>query len=127
MKNIKHYLLGIFLFFSASSYAEVAEVYQWKAFPGKSQDMLVNMSKAAEIHRAEGAQVSINAHNIGSTQLVDYVVRWDKSKADLHAEHESFVTNMKWTMNSDDSVTFENIVILDGESTKNVAQINRVY
>ena len=50
-----------------------------------------------------------------------------KPKADLHAEHESFVTNMKWTMNSDDSVTFENIVMLDGESTKNVAQINRVY
>ena len=54
-------------------------------------------------------------------------IKLDKSKADLHAEHESFVTNMKWTMNSDDSVTFENIVMLDGESTKNVAQINRVY
>ena len=59
---------------SFNAFADVAEVYQWKAFPGKSQDMLVNMSKAAEIHRAEGAQVSINAHNIGSTQLVDYVV-----------------------------------------------------
>ena len=54
-------------------------------------------------------------------------IKLDKSKADLHAEHESFVTNMKWTMNSDDSVTFENIVMLDGESTKNVAQLNRVY
>ena len=54
-------------------------------------------------------------------------IKLDKSKVDLHAEHESFVTNMKWTMNSDDSVTFENIVMLDGESTKNVAQINRVY
>ena len=54
-------------------------------------------------------------------------IKLDTSKADLHAEHESFVTNMKWTMNSDDSVTFENIVMLDGESTKNVAQINRVY
>ncbi len=54
-------------------------------------------------------------------------IKLDKSKADLHSEHESFVTNMKWTMNSDNSVTFENIVMLDGESTKNVAQINRVY
>ena len=54
-------------------------------------------------------------------------IKLDTSKADLHAEHESFVTNMKWTMNSDDSVTFENIVMLDGKSTKNVAQINRVY
>ena len=32
-------------------------------------------------------------------------IKLDTSKADLHAEHESFVTNMKWTMNSDDSVT----------------------
>ena len=58
--------------------------------------MLVNMSKAAEIHRAEGAQVSINAHNIGSTQLVDYVVRWDNSKdyakgKDLQASSEAWV------------------------------------
>ena len=51
----------------------------------------------------------------------------DKSKADLHAEHESFVTNMKWVMNSKDSITFENIVMLDGESTNNVAQLKRVY
>ena len=54
-------------------------------------------------------------------------IKLDKSKADLHAEHESFVTNMKWTMNSNNSVTFENIVMLDGEPTKNIAQINRVY
>ena len=51
----------------------------------------------------------------------------DQSKADLHAEHESFVTNMKWVMNSKDSITFENIVMLDGESTNNVAQLKRVY
>jgi len=51
----------------------------------------------------------------------------DQSKADLHAEHESFVTNMKWIMNSKDSITFENIVMLDGESTNNVAQLKRVY
>jgi uncharacterized protein YeaC (DUF1315 family) len=50
-----------------------------------------------------------------------------KSKADLHAEHESFVTNMKWVMNSKDSITFENIVMLDGEPTNNVAQLKRVY
>jgi hypothetical protein len=51
----------------------------------------------------------------------------DKSKADLHADHESFVTNMKWVMNSKDSITFENIVMLDGEPTNNVAQLKRVY
>ena len=51
----------------------------------------------------------------------------DQSKADLHAEHESFVTNMKWVMNSKDSITFENIVMLDGEPTNNIAQLKRVY
>ena len=54
-------------------------------------------------------------------------IKLDRSKADLHAEHESFVTNMKWVMNSNNSVTFENIVMLDGEPTKNVAQLKRVY
>jgi hypothetical protein len=80
MKKIKNILLGMMVIFSTTSFSEVAEVYQWKAFPGKSQDMLVSMGKAAAIHASEGAQVSINAHNIGSTQLVDYVVRWDNAK-----------------------------------------------
>ena len=78
--KFKNLIIAIALVFSTVSYSEVAEVYQWKAFPGKGQDMLVNMSKAAAIHRSEGAQVSINAHNIGSTQLVDYIVRWDNTK-----------------------------------------------
>ena len=60
-----------------------------------------------------------------STQTMS--IKLDRSKADLHAEHESFVTNMKWVMNSNNSVTFENIVMLDGETTKNVAQLKRVY
>ena len=37
----------------------------------------------------------------------------DKSKANLHADHESFVTGMTWKMNSDDSITFKNTVMLD--------------
>ena len=51
----------------------------------------------------------------------------DKSKTDLHSEHESFVTNMKWTMNSKDSMSFENTVMLDGEPTTNKAYLKRVY
>ena len=68
--------------------AEVAEVYQWKAFPGKQEAMLLSMAKAAEIHRAQGAQVSINAHNIGSTQMVDYVLRWDDTKKYAQSKDE---------------------------------------
>ena len=54
-------------------------------------------------------------------------IKLDNSKADLHADHESFVTGMKWTMNSQNSITFENTVMLDGELTSNIAQIKRVY
>ena len=54
-------------------------------------------------------------------------IKLDKSKSNLHADHESFVTDMKWTMNSKDSMTFENTVMLDGELTKNKAKLKRVY
>ena len=54
-------------------------------------------------------------------------IKLDKAKSNLHAEHESFVTDMKWTMNSKDSMTFENTVMLDGELTKNKAKLKRVY
>ena len=57
----------------------------------------------------------------------DMVISLDKSKVDLHAEHESFVTGMKWTMNNDTSITFENTVMLDGSLTTNVAQLKKVY
>tara|TARA_B100000925_G_C21871999_1_gene414653 strand:- start:34 stop:579 length:546 start_codon:yes stop_codon:yes gene_type:complete len=63
------------------------------------------------------------------SELTDNVMSFqlDKERADLHADHESYVTAMKWTMNSNDSITFENTVMLDGELTKNKAQIKRVY
>lgn len=51
----------------------------------------------------------------------------DKSKVDLHADHESFVTNMKWIMNNKDSITFQNTVMLDGSPTSNIAELKRVY
>ena len=54
-------------------------------------------------------------------------IKLDKSKSDLHSEHESFVTNMKWIMNSKNTMSFENTVMLDGEPTTNKATITRVY
>ena len=62
-------------------------------------------------------------------QMSDNVfsIKLDKFKSDLHAEHESFVTNMKWTTNSNDSLTFENIVMLNGKPTRNKAELERVY
>ena len=55
------------------------------------------------------------------------MIKLDNSKTDLHADHESFVTNMKWIMNNNDSITFQNTVMLDGSPTTNVAEIKRVY
>ncbi|MDA7726083.1 hypothetical protein N8881_04770 [Pseudomonadales bacterium] len=80
IKTIHLIVVSIFLSISTVSFADVVEVFQWKAFPGKGQDMLEGMSKAAKIYASEGGQVSIDAHNIGSTQLINYVIRWDNSK-----------------------------------------------
>jgi len=54
-------------------------------------------------------------------------IKLDKSKSNLHAEHENFVTDMKWTMNSKDSMTFEATVMFNGDLTKNKAKLKRVY
>ena len=51
----------------------------------------------------------------------------DESANDRHAEHESFVTSMKWTMQDDDgSMLFTNTVMLNGELTKNSALLTRI-
>ena len=63
------------------------------------------------------------------TQLTSdsMVIKLDQDKADLHADHESFVTGMKWMINNDNSITFENTVMLDGSPTTNIAQLKRIY
>ena len=54
-------------------------------------------------------------------------ISFDAKKSNLHADHHSFVTEMKWTMNSVDenSMIFENKVNLDGEMTTNRAVLKR--
>jgi len=49
IKTIHLIVVSIFLSISTVSFADVVEVFQWKAFPGKAQDMLESMSKAAKI------------------------------------------------------------------------------
>ena len=53
----------------------------------------------------------------------------DEGRSGLHREHHSFVTGMKWTMDSSNPnrMVFENTVILDGEITNNRAELSRVY
>ena len=52
----------------------------------------------------------------------------DESASDLHAEHESFVTSMKWTMQdgNNNAMLFTNTIMLDGELTENSALLTRV-
>ncbi len=80
LKTIRLTITILCLSISTVSIADVVEVFQWKAHPGRAQDMLLSMAAAAQISASEGGQVSIDAHNIGSTQLINYVVRWDNSK-----------------------------------------------
>ena len=96
MKTIKKLIIMSFVSFSTVAYSDVAEVYQWKAFPGKSMEMMESMMKAASIHEKQGATVAIDLHNVGSTQLVNYVLRWDDSKSyaaskDIQASSQEWV------------------------------------
>ena len=52
----------------------------------------------------------------------------DEAMNDLHAEHESFVTEMKWVMQGDDanSMVFTNSIMLEGQLTENSALLTRV-
>tara|TARA_B100000575_G_C23045686_1_gene601910 strand:+ start:305 stop:1000 length:696 start_codon:yes stop_codon:yes gene_type:complete len=96
MKKIKNILVITLISFSTLSLSEVVEVYQWKAFPGKNMEMMESMMKAANIHEKQGAAVAIDVHNVGSTQQVNYVLRWDNSKSyarskDLQASSQEWV------------------------------------
>lgn len=70
-------LLSLSLMLSSLSYSELVEVYTWKAFPGKTNEMVSLFSEAKAIHEKHGASISIVAQGTGSTQEIDYVMRWD--------------------------------------------------
>ena len=74
---------------------------------------------------ALGTQPVFSVSSVSDTELA---LALDESGNDLHAEHESFVTSMKWTMQDDDSnsMLFKNTVMLNGELTENAALLTRV-
>lgn len=74
-----------------TSFAEIVEVYRWEAYPGRQADMLATMQQAAGIHTSLGATIQINSLDIGSTQNLDYVMRYD----DLASWGESRDKNME--------------------------------
>lgn len=76
--------------------AEIIEVYTWEPHPGRSADMLATMQEAAQIHTALGANIQINALDIGSTQNIDYVMRYDDI-SDWGASRDRNAASEEWT------------------------------
>ena len=73
---------------------------------------------------ALGTQPVFSVSSVSDTELA---LALDESANDLHAEHESFVTSMKWTMQNDNnSMLFTNTVMLNGELTENSALLTKV-
>ena len=73
---------------------------------------------------ALGTQPVFSVSSVSDTELE---LALDESANDLHAEHESFVTSMKWTMQDDDSsMLFTNTIMLNGKLTENSALLTRV-
>jgi len=80
MKKIKLITAIIILSIPTVSYTEVAEVFTWKANPGKAVQLVQAFREAAVIHEKEGAVVSIEAMNVGDTiGTYQYVMRWDNA------------------------------------------------
>ena len=73
----KSVVMGLLIGFSSSVFSEIIEVYTWKAFPGKNAEMIALFSEAKALHGETGASVSIVQQMTGSTQEIDYVMRWD--------------------------------------------------
>ena len=111
MKSLKFILLGLLLNTSFLVKSEVAEVFSWKANPGKTAEMIENMAEAAGIQRALGAHVTINQLDVGSQQQVDYVIRFD-SLEEWGASRDKLQASEEWNsflarIGSDPSGTLE--------------------
>lgn len=74
-------LVASTLWLSQTAFAEKLEVFTWEPMAGKGQALVQGMMAAAKIHNASGATVGIYQHDVGSTQLFDYVLRWDDDAA----------------------------------------------
>ena len=74
---------------------------------------------------ALGTQPVFSVSSVSDTELA---LALDESANDFHAEHESFVTSMKWIMQDEDnsSMLFTNTLMLNGELTENSALLTRV-
>ena len=78
MKNIKKIIVSFGLIISFNGFAEVLEIYTWKANEGELDKMLEGFMEAKAIHESEGSVVvSIEQTDIGATGEYQYTMRWD--------------------------------------------------
>ena len=63
------------MFASMLATAEIAEVYSWKANPGKTTEMMQSMAQAKAIQEKLGIKVSAYATSMGTDGFIDYVLR----------------------------------------------------
>lgn len=71
----------ISMFASMLATAEIAEVYSWKANPGKTTEMMQSMAQAKAIQEKLGIKVSAYATSMGTDGFIDYVLRYDSLEA----------------------------------------------
>ena len=77
-KKMKKFLYALILFlFGQNSFGEILEIYTWKPYPGRSEELLRTFEEAAAIHAKLGIGVTINALGLGTSQDMDYVLRYD--------------------------------------------------
>lgn len=75
--------------------AEIAEVYSWKANPGKAAAMMESMVAAKAIHEKFGIKVHAYATTMGTDGFVDYVMRYD-SMEDWGAARDAMNGSTEW-------------------------------
>jgi hypothetical protein len=93
---IKRYFIPLLVVFAAQvSHGEILEIYTWKPHAGKAELMLDAMQEAAEIHSGLGIGVTISQLAQGTTQDIDYVLRYDDLES-WGALNDSSTLSAEW-------------------------------
>ena len=94
---MKSFICSLIVFiFAQNSYAEILEIYTWKPYPGKAEQLVQDMNEAAKIHSELGITVTISALSLGTTGDVDYVMSYEDGRIFWDPLLEDF-TNEKRT------------------------------
>ena len=75
IRKLSLFLLTIIL--SSIGHSEILEIYSWKPYPGKANELMADMQEAAEIHADLGIGATISALGIGTSGDIDYVLSYE--------------------------------------------------